>query len=331
MRRRDGSIQSANLPAYNKLAKNRIDKDYGLYRCMVTKVYFTDDTSGLYSSNPTYENVQVTYEAVIIGGAKEGQILQNVKAMSDYGGQYNYSERIYRPTSTKNLEETPISEQDGDIVYVLFVQGNTRAPVIIGAGVQPLDEDFTGSTTEDGFVDQRQYNGVYQLIDKNGQYSLIRKGGSLDPDSGVFVPTQDGNLASFQLMDEQVIHSVGGNVITSTMDGAANTMTIAFKSGLTVTLNGEADSAQIKTAGGGELNIVGGKLALGAASAELFDQFSKTLGKLITFMNSVDSTHEHLGNLGYPTSAPITASQFTQLGTDLQAIQTLIDGIKGSL
>lgn len=327
MRRRDGSIQSANLPAYNKMAKNRVDKDFSVYRCMITKLFFVDD----HANNPTYENQQVTYEAVILGGPKEGQILQNVKAMSDYGGVYNYSEKIYRPTSTKNLEEKPISEQDGDIVFIQFIQGNTRAPVIVGAGVQPQDLDFTGSTTDDGFVSQSQYNGVYQLINKNGEYIVTRKGGSLDPNSGVFVPDQTGNLASFQLKDEKIIHSVGGDVVTSTMDGAANSMTIAFKSGLTVTLNGAADSAQIKTSGGGELNIVGGKIALGATSAELFDQFSKTLAKLIAFFNSVDSAHVHVGNLGYPTAPPTTAAMFTQLGTDLQAIQTLIDGIKGSL
>lgn len=326
MKRRDGSIQSANLPAYNRLAKNKVDKDYGLYRCMITAVHFVGDTD-----NPTYLNNQVTYEAVIIGGPREGQILQNVKAMSDYGGQYNYSERIFRPTSTKNLEEVPISEQDGDIVFIEFLQGNTRAPIISGAGVQPLDEDFTGSTVEDGYIDQRQFNGIYQLINKNGEYLIQRKGGSIDPDSGVFVPDSEGNLSSINLKEEQIICQVGNGAITHTLDGAAETLTVAFQSGMTVTLNGQADSAQIKTNGGGEINIVAGKIAIGAGPGELFDQLSKTLGKLITFFNAVDATHVHIGNLGYPTAAPMTASDFTQLGTDLTAIQSIIDELKGTL
>jgi hypothetical protein len=287
MKLRDGSIQSANLPAFNRLAKNRVDRDFGLYRCMITRTFFVDDPN-----NTTFENQQVTYEAVILGGAKEGTILQNVKAMSEYGGEYNYSEKIYRPISTKNLEDKPISQQDGDIVFIQFLQGNTRAPVIVGAGVQPQDLDFTGSTIADGYVSQSQYNGVYELIDKNGNYLLQIKGGALDSASGVFVPDQMGNLASLKMMQQQLL---------------------------------------MQTQSGAQINVSGSTIAIGNKQAELFDQLSKALGKLITFFNSVDSAHTHTGNLGYPTSPPTQASQFTQLGSDLQAIQTLINGIKGTL
>lgn len=304
MRRRDGSIQSANLPAYNKLAKNRIDKDNSIYRCMIVKVNFVGDPD-----NTTFQNSQVTYEAVILGGPKEGQILQNVKAMSDYGGEFNYSERIYRPIAT-SLKSLPLSDHVGDIVFVGFLQGFTRAPVIIGAGVQPNDIDFTGATREDGFIDQRQYNGIYTSINKNGEYLIQRKGGTLDPDSGVFVPDQNGNLSSFQLKDTQSIHMAGGTVVT--MDGAT-------------------DSVNVKTKGGGEVNVVGDRIAIGNGTAELFQQLSNALQKLITFFNNVDATHDHIGNLGYPSSPPETAAQFTQLGTDLSAIKGLIDAIKGTL
>lgn len=306
MRRKDGSIQSSNLPAHNKLAKNRIDKDYGMYRCMITKVHFVDDPQ-----NTTFLNRQVTYEAIILGGPKEGQILQNVKAMSEYGGQYNFSERIYRPISTKNIEDLPISEHVGDIVFIQFLQGNTRAPVIVGAGVQPQDLDFTGSTLADGFVDQWQYNGIYQLIDKNGNFLLQRKGGSLDPDSGVFIPDQDGNQISMQMM--------------------AQRLSFTFGNGMVAVLDGTADSVQIKTKAAGEINIVKDRIAIGNGTAELFQQLSDTLQKLITFMNNIDSQHVHVGNLGYETSIPVTSSDFTQLGSDLSDIKALVDAIKGSL
>lgn len=326
MKRRDGSIQSANLPAFSKLAKNRIDRDFGIYRCMVSRIHFVDDPL-----NTTYGNKQVTYEALVLGGPREGQILQNVKAMSDYGGQYNYSEKIYRPISIRNFQNTPLSNLDGDIVFVGFLQGNTRAPVILGAGVQPQDINFIGATSSNGYIDQRQFNGIYQLINKNGEYLLQRKGGTIDPNSGVFVPDSEGNVSSINLQQEQIICQVGAGAITHTLDGAAETMTVTFQSGMTVTLNGQADSAQIKTSGGGEINIVAGKIAIGAGSTELLDQLSKALTKLATFFNSVDSSHTHLGNLGYPTAPPTQASGFSQIGSDLTAIQGMIDGIKGAL
>jgi len=292
---------------------------------MITKINFIDDPN-----NTTFENRQVTYEAIIIGGPKEGQILQNVKAMNEYGGEFNFSEKIYRPINTKNISDLPISEHVGDIVYVGFLQGYTRAPVIIGAGDQPNDTSLSGATSKDGLIDHKQYNGIYQAIDKNGNWIIQRKGGTYDSDSISFVPNENANLASIQLIDQKVIHAVGNNV-SSTMDGATEKITVVFKSGMTVTLDGKADSAKIKTAAGGEINIVKEKIAIGNGTAELFDQLSKALDKLSTFFQSKDATHDHIGNLGYPSSPPETASDFVQIGTDLAAIKALIDAIKGSL
>jgi hypothetical protein len=175
MIRQDGSVQSANTPVYNKLAKNRVDRDYGIYRCMITRVYYTDDEQNL-----TFENKQVTYDAVILGGPKEGQLINNAKAISCYGGEFNYAEKIYRPIETKELREKKISEHKGDIVYIGFLQGNTSAPVIIGGGVQPFDKDSTGATKAEGFRVRTEYNGVFEEINKNGEWELRRKGGTLD-------------------------------------------------------------------------------------------------------------------------------------------------------
>lgn len=192
MQRQDGSVKSANTPTYDRLAKNRVDKDYGIYRCMITRVNFTDEETNL-----TFENKQVTYEAVILGGPKEGQVLQNVKAMNDYGGEFNYAEKIYRPVETKNLKDKRISEHKGDIVYIGFLQGNLRAPVILGGGVQPFDKDSTGATKADGFRMRKEYNGVFEEINKSGEFELLRKGGELNEETGVLTPAS-GEAEEFE-------------------------------------------------------------------------------------------------------------------------------------
>lgn len=197
--RNDGSVRSANTPVYNQMAKTKIDKDHGIYRCMVTRVNFTDEENNL-----TFDNKQVTYDCVILGGPKEGQIIPNVKAMNAYGGEFNYAEKIYRPVETKALKDKRLSEHKGDIVYVGFLQGNTRAGVILGGGVQPFDKDSTGATRKDGFRVRQEYNGVFEEINNSGEYELRRKGGTVDSTTGVLTPGKDFE-ARFKLFKNKMI------------------------------------------------------------------------------------------------------------------------------
>ena len=322
--RQDGSIKSANTPSFDTMEKN-IDLDYGIYRCMVMATYF------VYApGNPTYENQQVVYDVMVLGGPKEGQIFKNAKSVNVLGGEYNYSEHVWRPNDVTITSGIQLSDLTGDIVHVGFLQGNSRYPIILGGGVQPNDADFTGATTDDGYRSIKQYNGIFTEIDKSGNYTLRRKGGTVNSATGVFEPDESGDLASIQLRDQQIITKVGDN-ISSVIDGAAQTVTITFAGGMTVTVDGDADSAKIKSSAGGEINISEDKIAIGNNTAELFDQLTQTLQKLITFLNSTDATHSHTGNLGYPVSPPLSAAQFVELATELTTINTALTAIKGSL
>jgi len=314
MERRDGSVQSANLPAYNRLSKNKVDRDFGIYRCMITRVNFTDEESNL-----TFDNKQVTYEAVILGGPKEGQILQNVKAMGDYGGEFNYAEKIYRPIETKNIKDKQISEHKGDIVFVGFLQGNNRAPVIIGAGVQPFDKDSTGAKKADGFRMRKQYNGVFEEINKKGEYEFTRKGGKLNETTGVFTPATSEFEARFKFFEnkmvwedpnssitfekkEKKLTTKVGDSYTETIDGTAKKVTKMMGS-----VKMEFDDASKKatfTAGTTVIEIDGnsGKIKLTSDFVDIgkaVSDFAVLFTELSTAFNT--HTHQYFPGPGGPT------------------------------
>lgn len=304
--RRDGSIQSSNLPAHKTLAKTRIDRDFGIYRCMIVRTNFVGQESNL-----TFENKQVTYEAVILGGPKEGQIIQNVKSSGDYGGQFNYSEKIWRPIDTKELNEKKISEHKGDIVFVGFLQGNTRAPVIIGGGVQPNDIDSTGSTSDTGFRMRKEYNGIFEEINKNGEYELRRKGGKLSSENGVFTPASDSFEARIQFKANQMIwedpnssilfekaeqrwtHKVGSGGYEEVIDGKAKKVTQTLGS-VTVTIDGSSNKMTI-VAGSATLEIDGnsGKISLQSGFIDLGKSVSD-FSVLFTELATAFNTHTHM-------------------------------------
>ena len=279
--RNDGSVQSANTPDSRFMSKNKVDRDHAIYRCMISKVNYIDDTG-----NTTFQNKQVTYNAVIIGGKKEGQEIQNIKSAFDYGGEHNFHEKVWRSIepNTKGIGEKPIAEQTGDIVFVAFIQGDTSAPVIIGGGTQPLDEDSTGATRADGHRMRSQYNEVFEEINKDGEWEFTRKGGAYDDAKDFFTPQDKQESpeeekkfeARFKFSKNQMIWEdpqnsitflknekkytlqVGESTITEEFDGTAEKTTRTFKSGMKVEMDGKNDKI-VATMNGGTTVTFDGK------------------------------------------------------------------------
>src|SRR4051812_1808156 len=126
MRQRwDRSIQSNNTPTYDKEGISR--DDHGMYRCMIINILYVDDENNI-SKNA--KNPEVLYEVVILGGHASGQTLSYCRLASYIDGDKNYSERTLKKTS-KDISKVSLSEHDGDIVYVQFIQGHDAYPVII--------------------------------------------------------------------------------------------------------------------------------------------------------------------------------------------------------
>ncbi len=255
--RRDLSVESANTPTPSNTHKT---KDYAMYKCMVIGVYYKDSKLNITTNS---KNPQVVYEVVILGGFQAGQQISNVRLSANLGGQYNYSERVLRKAS-KPLHSTRLSEQDGDIVFVQFIQGNKTAPEIIGLGTNALDGDSTGATIEDGPRYVEQYNGIHTSINKDGEYVLTRKGGTYDASTDVFTPTEDGTFQS---------------KITLNAEG--------------IKIEGDVGTVEVVGSDGATLKLEGSKVALGDSNGdEILDLVSQIC----------DTLSSTLGNLGFPLS-----------------------------
>lgn len=318
--RQDGSFQSSNTPTWANVG---LKEDHSLYRCMITKVLYADDDQNV---TKNAQNPEVTYEAVILGGFKSGQILTNIRLGSSMSGDTNYWERTLRPTS-KNLVDDPLDSHDGDIVLLQFIQSHTGYPIIL-AMANSINSTY-GTKKADGPRSLTQYNGVLEEINNKGEITVTQKLGTLDADN-VFHPLETFNIKDQYQLNEKFTRTFkSGLVITE--DGVKDQVNIKLKNGTIITIAGSNDQIILKTNGGGELNLVAGKVALGAGGVELLQKISDQLDKIATFMTGTDATHDHIGNMGYPTSPPETASQFTQLGTDLNTIKSAIDSIKGTL
>lgn len=210
----DKSIPSANTPTASSRSSYY---DYGIYRCMVIRVNYIDNPKNISKGS---NNPEVDYDVIVLGGKREGHIFTNVKDAGTLGGQYNYSEKIYRATSEKSFVSSDggkeAAEQDGDIVYVAFIDGVTNAPIIIGAGTQHLDFNKTGATEADSQRMLFQYNGVNVLIDKDGQLFVTRKKGELDSELGAFVPNEEEDPHVKVKFEGEIVEleDDNGNIIT---------------------------------------------------------------------------------------------------------------------
>lgn len=313
----NGSIQSHNTPSIHQSGTER--EDFNMFRCMITKVLYVDDPNNI-SKNA--RNPSVLYEAVILGGFKTGQTLFPCRMASELGGNFNFSERTLKAT-TKDISKVKLSDHDGDIVYIEFIQGHDAYPVIRSCD-KGINDSTSGTKSSEGPRSISQYNGIYEEINNQGEWSITRKGGALS--NGSFSPAS-GLEGRIKMVKNKIVIEDGGRVIT--IDKSSDDISIVTAGGAKVDINGGSDQITATTSGGakvttdgsngikaedgkgGVLKIANGKVGLGGATAEIVDALSKTLQLLAT----------DLGNLGYPL---FNSPQYA-------ALKVLVDGIKGGI
>lgn len=305
--RSSGAILSSNTPVYGNLGNNR--EDFAMYRCMVIDVLYVDDDKNISKNS---KNPEVLYECIILGGASSGQTLSFCRLASYLDGS-NYSERVLSK-ATKDISKTKLSDNDGDLVYVQFIQGHDAYPTIVGMA-RGLNQKI-GATKAEGPRFIESFNGLEKLINNKGEYTKSLKGGS----------TQEGTFKA------------GGSVEVSET-WTKGKITTSFKSGATLTLDGSGDKIEIKTKGGASTSIDGsgnkitikagtteilidgssGKISLKGEMVELGSSVSDFV-TMFTQMSTAFNSHTHLGNLAAPTSPP-QAPLLSSVGSQTVKVQ----------
>ena len=264
MIREDGSVESANSTNNDNMYQNDVQFDNSVYRCLFVERYFIDDPNNRTKDS---QNPATTYKCIILGGFNEGRVIDNVKVASWIGGQFNYDERIFRPTTLIETQDLELAKTDGDIVYVTFINGNIYDPVIIGCDTQPLDADKTGATKEQGTRAVREFNGLKTLITKMGVWIRTRFGGKINEETGEFEPDpekkakievqetwEDGKITT-EVSDDAYVETIEGN------DAEGNPVqktTRTYKEGLKIEEDAKEDFIKITTKGGLK-NTIDGK------------------------------------------------------------------------
>lgn len=317
----DGSQTSSFFKVGDpKTGKDQQAKGTKIVQGQIKRVHYVDDRT-----NKSKQFVE--YDIIIRESSGNSSTYQNVPYMGDISSGNDSSETVLEPSDFAyqgKLDDTNVPKnKNGTLVYVAFLDGNLDKPFILGGS---LHFRQSPATRADGIRKKGEFRGLQWEINNLGELTITYNGnrkpdGTLErSDTG---PTQikvdkDG---VFTLTDNQ------GQKIEMNR----TTKTITLSNGTTVTFDGTGDKIRLEAAGGGTLDLTDGKVALGTSAVEVLDKLSTAIDLVSQWAQNIGATHDHLGNLGYPTAPPTQASDYTQLGTDLDSEKSDVDSIKGSI
>lgn len=174
--------------------------------------------------------------------------------------------------------------------------------------VGPAVPTRTTEKTVDGAVKHDMF-GDYSIASKLGNFIASLDIGNAEITAKIGDITLEATAGHFQIhsLQDTALLSDAGNVDIEATAGD-------------VMLNGSL----------AKMKLSQGKVALGGPAAELLDLFDQFIDVVKTVFD-VLALETHTGNLGYPTSPPLNAAQYTQASVLATQIKTLLGTIKGSL
>lgn len=167
-----------NTPEHNKL--------FGVFRGHIIRAIYPDEPENTNKKRMEYVvNVR-------------GQDYPNAISIKSLGGINQQSETIHKgveKSTTGQINSGQFPENlDGEMVYVMFIEGHGNIPLIVGCAEHPRSEKKFKK--EDGRFDREEFNGVEFLVDKDSNY-LIKQTGRKDPEGKVL---NEAGVGSFVKM-----------------------------------------------------------------------------------------------------------------------------------
>lgn len=178
------------------------------------------------------------------------------------------------------------------------------------------------------------YKGTFYKIHNNGTIELdlkLKTNILIDPVNDIItIKNGDGTIFTINGADDYI--SLKANTgLEYKLEGDGDKFSFTTVGGTKMILDGDGDIATVETNAGGRMKITGGKVGIGGPTAELLQQISDQLQRLITLTGTNMTAETHTGNLGYPSSPPLNAASYATVSGQLTGIKALVDGIKGGI
>lgn len=282
----DGAVIESALPMGNKPPENTRYKDLKIYKAQIEEV--------IYKDNERNKTGHVEYDLVIMSGnVNEGyRKIRNAVSLNSLGGINDYEEIIYKAKTKEfsrgaGLGKAYSENTNGDIVALMFLEGNEEFPVIIGPWSHKRNNN--SASESDGHRMKGEYNGVQWEINKDGEFIITLLGGPRD-DSGNLTNESNGGLL-IKLSKDGKINIDSGSQPIITIDKNSNEVTV------------EANS--IKIGSNAVEPIVLGNTWVAYNNAEIITKLNALITAFNTFGSLYDShTHNENGTGGGVTDPP---------------------------
>jgi hypothetical protein len=206
---------------------------------------------------------------------------------------------------------TPVqATSNGDVALVVFVNGDVQNPRIISMypsrqsginGVSPSPRPIS----TDGDCLKIRFNGTNFNIDKSGNVSFVNTATfdkTITKNKKFNIDFVDANANEVSvLLDNSTAGSPEVKISTKDQNGKQSYVDLT---GTTMTLqDGNGNKILMTSAGIQIIDCNGNNFTLASSGANL-----NTSANLIKLDGSVYGTHQHIGNLGAPTSPPLDAN-----------------------
>ena len=166
----DGGVIPSGMPTSQQNSNDHYSL-FGLYRGTIVKIVYPDEPE-----NRNKERIEYTVRV-------RGQDYPHAFDATDVGGIYNYHTRTRQAVTNslddKIADETPREKMNGEVVFVMFIEGHGDIPMIVASDRHPRHTEYKKVKKDDGMFDIEEFNGIEISINKNSDY-LIKNVGVKD-------------------------------------------------------------------------------------------------------------------------------------------------------
>ena len=164
----DGGVIGSGVPVGQYTGPRDHYTKYGLYQGQIIRRICAEEPESVFKEGQEYV-VRIN-----------GQDFYGVRDLRRGGGVFNYHERIFTPSDktygAKSNHAEYVNNLSGEIVWVLFANGNADKPLIIGSTQHPRNPIVHKACKADGIFEIYEFNGIEFKIDKDSNYTITQLG-----------------------------------------------------------------------------------------------------------------------------------------------------------